>query len=185
MRHILVYCAIGLLICLSAATLYGDIARPKPSSGDRKIVFHTSLSVVPDTNASEARLRITPATLNNIRAAMAGAQASETMGQRIAHSSPRTIIAGFFLFLSASFAGIWLTRAGQGRGQKVVAALLLGIAVAGATTLITRGNAGPPPSERWQNLSKVLSDGRAMSGGLDIEISGEGNGVVLTVPAKK
>ena len=98
MRHILVYCAIGLLICLSAATLYGDIARPKPSSGDRKIVFHTSLSVVPDTNVSEARLRIAPATLNNIRAAMAGAQASETMGQRMptAHHVRSSLVFSFF-----------------------------------------------------------------------------------------
>ena len=86
------------------------------------------------------------------------------------------------MFLSLSFAGIWLARSVQTRGQKTVAGLLLGTAVLGAAAIITQANAGPPPSWQWRKLSTNLSKGRPTYASVNIEIVPEGQGVKLIVP---
>jgi len=111
--------------------------------------------------------------------------ANQSMIQRVAHSSTRTIMAGVFLFLSVSFAGVWLARSGQRRSHKAIVAVLLCAAVIGAATIITRANAGPPGYYRWAGLPQALTEGRATSGGLDIEIVPEGSGMKLIVPLRK
>ena len=120
-----------------------------------------------------------------MRDALATVQTNQSMIQRLSHSSTRTIMAGLFLFLSVSFAGVWLARSGQRRSHKVIAAVLLCAAVIGAATVITRANAGPPGSYRWRGLPQALSEGRATQGGLDIEIVPDGDGMKLIVPLKK
>jgi hypothetical protein len=107
------------------------------------------------------------------------------MGQRIAQSSTRTIIAGLFLFLSVSFAGVWIARSASRRSHKAVGVALLVIVLVGAATVITRANAGPPGYVRWAGLAKALNEGKSTSGGLDIQIVPEGSGMTLIIPQRK
>lgn len=183
MNRMLAFYALCLMLA-AGANAYADIARPSPSPAPGKIVFHTSMTVIPDKKAYEARLQISQESLNDLREALANSQSGMSMTQRIANSPTRTIIAGLCLFLSLSFGGVWLMRSAQPRGQKTVAALLLGIAVVGAATIITRANAGPPPSLRWRNLSENLTAGKPTYASVDIEIMPEGSGMKLIVPVK-
>jgi hypothetical protein len=180
-------CLVALIILLSSTQVYGDIARPKPSPSpvkEARIVFHTGLTIAPDAKAYEARLQISQSSLQELREALATVQPNQSMIQRLSQSSTRTIMAGLFLFLSVSFAGVWLARSGQRRGHKVIAAFVLGAAVIGAATVITRANAGPPGYYRWRGLPQALSEGRATQGGLDIEIVPDGQGMKLIVPLR-
>ena len=74
------------------------------------------------------------------------------------------------MFLSLSFAGVWLARSVQSRGRKLMAALLIGTAAVGAAAIIVKANAGPPGSYYWKKLPQNLSQNKPTSGGLDIEI---------------
>jgi hypothetical protein len=181
--------ALCLLLAL-AIPAYGDIAKPKekpsPSPELPKFVLHTRLVVVPDNKAWEAKLQISQSSLQELRAALSNG--NETTAQSITRSSTRTIMAGVFMFLSLSFAGVWLARSVQTRGQKAVAALLFGMAVIGATAMIAQANAGPPGSYYWKKLPQNLTKGAPTSGGLDIEIVADGeigsSGMQLVLPIK-
>src|SRR5262245_19169563 len=66
---------------------------PTPSIKPGKVVLHSSLEVIPDPVAYEARLQISQSTLNELRAANGGggnAALAVTTGQ----SGTRTFIAG-------------------------------------------------------------------------------------------
>jgi hypothetical protein len=181
--------ALCLLLAL-AIPAYGDIAKPKekptPSPELPKFVLHTRLVVVPDTKAWEAKLQISQSSLQELRAALGNGK--ESTAQSITRSSTRTIMAGVFMFLSLSFAGVWLARSMQTRGQKAVATLLFGTAVIGAAAMIAQANAGPPGSYYWKKLPQNLTKGAPTSGGLDIEIVADGDigssGMQLILPIK-
>ncbi len=188
MKKMLLLCAAGLIVLASVISADADIALPKPSptpAKEARVVRYTGLTIVPDAKSYEARLQIPESELKGLRDALAMVQPDESMLQRLAHSSTRTIMAGVFLFLSFSFAGVWLARSGQRRGHKAIAALLVGTALIGAAAVITRANAGPPGSFRWKGLPQALSEGRATQGGVQIEIVPEGNGLKLIIPLKK
>lgn len=184
MKRTVVLCLAGLLLIASAAVAFGDIARPKPSPEAGKVIFHTGLEIVPDAKAYEARLQISQETLQRIRDASANTSANPSMMQRIMASGPRTIMAGLFMFLAVSFAGVWLARAGQRRNQKIAAGLVLGIAVLGAAAIIVPANAGPPGSYYWKKLPDNLVKGESTRGGLDIEIVPGDEQIKLIVPMK-
>ena len=181
--------AMIVIVLMCVINTDADVARPKASPSPRqegKTVFHTGLIIVPDQNVSEARLQISQDSLQNLRQALASAEISTpSMGQRIAQSASRTIVAGVLLFLSISFAGVWLARSTSRRSHKAIAAVVLGIAVLSAAAIITHANAGPPGYVRWAGLPKALSEGRPTSGGLDIQIVPEGYGMTLVVPIRK
>jgi hypothetical protein len=184
MKRTVVLCAAGLLLIASAVFTFGDIARPKPSPEAGKVIFHTGLEIVPDAKVYEARLQISQDTLQRIREATANTSANQSMTQRLMHSSTSTMMAGLFMFLAVSFAGVWLARSGQRRSQKIAAGLVLGIAVLGATAIIVRANAGPPGSYYWQKLPDNLTKGESTRGGLDIEIVPGDERLKLIVPMK-
>ena len=181
--------ALCLLLAL-AIPAYADIAKPKekpsPSPELPKFVLHTRLVVVPDNKAWEAKLQISQSSLQELRAALGNG--NESTAQSITRSSTRTIMAGLFMFLSLSFAGVWLARSMQTRGQKAVAVLLFGTAVIGAAAMIAQANAGPPGSYYWKKLPQNLTKGAPTAGGLDIEIVPDGDigssGMQLILPIK-
>ena len=183
MKRMPAFYALCFLLAISVST-FADIARPSPTPQPGKIIFHTSMTVIPDKNARDARLQISQDSLNELKAALANTSADNSIRQRIANSPTRTVIAGLCLFLSLSIGGIWLMRSAQPRGQKTVALLLLGVAVVGATAIITQANAGPPPSFQWRNLSQNLSANKPTYASVDIEILPEGYGMKLVVPVK-
>jgi len=173
------FVAVFLLALVSLPTL-GDIARPKTSPDSARFV--TNIVVIPQMTATEARLEIPEQLWKEMQGGLTETGVNPTFAQKIAQSSPRTIMAGLFLFLSLSLTGVWLARSGQ-KNHRVTAALLLGVAVFAAATIMTRANAGPPPYVRWQNLSKALADGRAASmGRISVVIVPQGQNISLIVP---
>ena len=178
---------LSLAICaLLASALYAfaDIPKPKPSPVEPKAIFYTGLIVSTDPKAYDARLIISEETLKHIQEA-AAQRADASLPERIMHSSPRTIMAGTFMFLAVSFAGIWFARSGQRRNHKVIAAVFLAAIVFGVATVIVRANAGPPGYIRWQNLPQALKDGQETAGGVSIEIVPGDDRMKLIVPLRK
>ena len=176
-----------LLVLSGATTTRADIARPNPAPSPAvKYVMYTGIEVVPDPKAYEARLEISQTALNGLRDAMEPKVTSQLFGGNITGGSMRTVIAGVFLFMSLSFAGVWLARSGgfKNTRQKAAAALIMGTAVLGAAAIITQANAGPPPSYLWRNLPKNLNAGKPTNGGVNIEIVQQGSGIRLVVPLK-
>ena len=187
MKRTVVLCAATLLLVGSAVYVFGDIARPKPTPTPvaGKIVLHTGLQVAPDSKSYEARLQISQKTLDLIREATGNTSASQSMTQRIMQSSTRTVMAGIFMFLAISFAGVWLARSNQRRSQKAIAAALLLAGIFGTATVIVRANAGPPGSFYWQKLPENLTKGQPTRAGVDIEIvPGDESGIKLILPIK-
>ena len=156
------------LILMSSFFAYADVPKPKTPA---KTILHTSLEIVPDPTVYEAKLQISKSDFKNFRAAIDGDVGSSPIVGGIAFSAPRTIIAGLLMFLAVSVAGVMIARSSSfGRAQKTVGAALLVVIVLGAAAIITRGNAGPPPSWRWHNLPQALADGKPTIGGVDVEI---------------
>jgi hypothetical protein len=156
--------------------------------------MYTSLQIVPDAKANNARLQIRESDMKGLSTALNGVATSKPLAASITQSGTRTIIAGLLLFASLSFAGVWLARAsrsssGVGRSQKTVAIVLIAVATMGAAAIITRGNAGPPPSYSWRNLPAALAEGRATGGQVIIEVVPDDqlpdHGIKLTIPLKK
>ena len=173
MKTLLSVACLLFLVILSTQTAVADIAKPKtPDKPASKIVLRRNLEIVPDGKVWSARLQLTQSDLQELRAAMDAAGGQTGVAASIAQSPTRTIVAGVLLFLSVSFAGVWLARTSSaGRARKAIAAGVLVVAVLGAAAIITRGNAGPPPGYySWMKLSKNFAQGRATSGDLVIEI---------------
>jgi len=194
MKAILI-CSLSLLFLTFTALANADIARPKqsPTANQSRVVLHTSLEIAPDSKIYEARLQIPQSQLQEFRAALDAAAGNTTIAASVTGNSTRTIIAGSLLFLSLSFAGVWLARsrhqAGAGRMRKAIAAAVIVMATIGAAAIITRGNAGPPGYYRWRTLPQALSDGHSTAGGVDIEIVADDPnsraGLKLLIPLRK
>jgi hypothetical protein len=184
MKRTLILSVAICALLTGAVFAFGDIPRPKPTPVEGKTVFYTGLTVVPDSKSSEARLQISQETLKRIQAAAGINGGPPSVVERVMYSSTRTIMAGIFMFLAVSFAGVWLARSGQRRNHKAIAAVLLIAAVFGMATVIVRANAGPPGYVRWQNLPQALKDGKATSGGLNVEIVPGDDYMKLIIPLR-
>lgn len=174
MKTLLLVAFLLFLGAFSTQIVSADVPKPKTPEQQSKILLRSKLEIVPDEQVWSARLRLTQSQLQELRAALDGADKNTTVAASIAQSPTRTLVAGVLLFLSVSFAGVWLARASRmpmGRKNKVVAAAILVVAVLGAAAIITRGNAGPPPGYlSWMKLSKNFSQGKATTGDFMIEV---------------
>ena len=182
-RTLLSIAAVGALLA-SGIYAFGDIARPKPSPAEGKVIFYSGLSVVSDPKSYEARLQISQATLKRLQDAAAREGGSSSLSQSIMHSSTRTMMAGMFMFLAISFAGVWLARSNQKRNTRAVAAVLAIAFMFGLATVIVRANAGPPGYIRWQNLPQSLKDGKETAGGVQIELVPGDENMKLIIPMR-
>jgi hypothetical protein len=189
-------CCLIALVLLAAALIgtqavNADIAKPKPTPAKHNPSLYTRMVIQPDSKIYEAKLLIDKSSLESLVAQLNAQASNKTLGASIAQSSTRTVIAGVFLFLSVSLAGVWLARSRSprvGNKQKVAAAAILVIATIGAAAIITRGNAGPPGYVRWKNLPQALSKGEATDGSVAIEVVDAGengsSGVKLLIPLR-
>lgn len=180
-RSLILVAVVGALLS-SAIYAFGDIAQPKPK--DPKPIFYSGLTIVTDAKAWEAKLQISEATLKELTQAAGKTGSSGSMFQRIEQRSTRTMMAGVFMFLAISFAGVWLARSNQRRSAKAIAAVLAVAFVFGLATVIVRANAGPPGYVRWQNLPQALKDGKATSGGVQIELVPGDENMKLIIPIR-
>ena len=73
-----------------------------------------------------------------------------------------------------------------GRGLLVclIAAVLVACATVGTAVIVAQGNAGPPPSYLWRNLTKNLTSNKTTYGQINIEIVPEGDSIKLIVPTR-
>jgi hypothetical protein len=180
-RALIATAAIAALLA-SALYAFGDIARPKSTP---KSLLYSGLTITTDSKAYEARLVISESTLKNLQDAATRNSGDAALSQKIMHSSSRTIMAGVFMFLAISFAGIWFARSNQQRNVKVVAAVLLVAVIFGIGTVMVRANAGPPGYIRWQNLPQNLKDGKDTRGGVSIEVVPGDDDMKLIIPMRK
>ena len=186
-RTLISLAAVGALLT-GFVFAFGDIARPKPTTPIEphgQIVLHSGLTITSDSKSWDARLQIPAETLKRINEAAQRKDGSASLMQSITHSSTRTMMAGLFMFLAVSFAGVWLARSNQRRNVKAIAAVLVIAFVFGAATVIVRANAGPPGYVRWQNLPQALKDGKATTAGVDVEIVPGDGEIKLIVPLRK
>ena len=178
------------LVLLTAFSINADVPKPKTPDKPAKQVLRTGLEIVPDAKVYEAKLQISQSDFNVLRAALEGGAGSSPVVGGIAFSAPRTIIAGLLMFMAVSVAGVLIARSSSvGRAQKTIGAALLVAVLLGAAAIITRGNAGPPPSWRWRNLPQALAEGKPTIGGVDVEIVPDdqmnGRTMRLIIPLKK
>ena len=151
---------LGAAICAlmaSAIFAFADIPRPKTSPAQGKTILYTGLTITTDPKGGEARLQISESTLKLMQQAAANSGDDGSMAQRVMHSSTRTIMAGTFMFLAVSFAGIWFARSGQRRNHKAVAAVLLVAFVFGISDrdrARQRGTAGIHPLAKLAAVSE-------------------------------
>ena len=187
MKRTLILSAAICALLLSTIYAFGDIAKPKTTPGQEpKSVLYTGLQVTPDAKIYEARLQIPESVLKNLVKEAGNSSANQSMTDRILHSSTRTMMAGFFMSLAISFAGVWLVRSGQRRNIKAVAPVLAIAACVGLGTIIVRANAGPPGYVYWQSLPNNLTNGKPTSAGVDIQIiSGDDSTIKLIIPLRK
>ncbi len=182
MKHALFTTAAILALLASAIYAFADIARPKPSP---KNLLYSGLTITTDAKATEARLVISEETFK-IMQQNAGQNVGEaSLSDKIIHSSTRTMIAGVFMFLAVSFAGVWFARSGQKRNTKAIAAVILVAIVFGVGTILVRANAGPPGIIRWANLPQNLKDGKETRGGVNIELVPGDDNMKLIIPVRK
>lgn len=182
MKRTLIATASILAVLASALYAFGDIARPKSTP---KALLYSGLTITTDPKAVEARLIISESTLKYLQEAGAKNGGGAALSQQIMHSSSRTIMAGLFMFLAISFAGIWFARSNQRRNTKAIAAAVLVAVIFGLGTIMVRANAGPPGYIRWQNLPQALKDGKETSGGVSIEVVPGHDNMMLIIPMHK
>ncbi|HYX27751.1 MAG TPA: hypothetical protein VE863_04235 [Pyrinomonadaceae bacterium] len=173
------------IVVLLASFIYAfaDIARPKPSS--TKNLLYSGLTITTDAKATEARLVISQDTFKIMQQNAGQNVGAASLSDKILHSSSRTIVAGLFMFLAISFAGIWFARSNQNRSTKAVAAVVLIAAVFGIGTVLVRANAGPPGYIRWSNLPQNLKDGKETRAGVNIELVPGDDDIQLIIPMRK
>jgi len=191
MKTLLSFACLLALSAFTTVSVVADVAKPKPPEQQSRVVMNRHLEIVPDAKVWQARLQISQSDFQELRAALNGETGSNTtIAANIARSSTRTIVAGVLLFLSVSFAGVWLARRSSAtRARKAIAAGVVVFAVLGVAAVITRGNAGPPPGYlNWRELPKNFSQGRATSGSLAIEVVPDNPnnppGIKLLLPTK-
>lgn len=185
MKQILITTGVVLVLVGTAVFAFGDLARPKPTTTrEAKTVLYSGLTIVTDSKAWDAKLQISEETLKRIQEGTARNGGSASLIQNVTRSSSRTMMAGLFMFLAVSFAGVWLARSNQRRNAKAIVAVLIVAFAFGVGTVIVRANAGPPGYVRWQNLPQSLKDGKATYGGVDVEIVPGDENMKLIIPLR-
>ena len=187
MKRILISTAAIGALTLSAIYAFGDIASPKSDpTPEVRTVAYSRLTVVADNKPWDATLQISEGALKRIQEGAAHRGESASLTQSITHSSTRTIMAGLFMFLAISLAGVWLARSENSHNPKAIAAVLTVAFVFAFATVMVRANAGPTGYIYWHTLPQSLKDGKETSGGLNIQIvPGDDSEMKLLIPLRR
>jgi hypothetical protein len=187
MKRILISMAALLALTLSAIYAFGDVARPKSSATpEARVVSYSRLTIVADNKPWDATLQISEGALKRIQEGVAQRGGSASLTESIKHSSTRTIMAGLFMFLAISFAGVWLARSKERHNAKAIAAVLVVAFIFAFAAIMVRANAGPTGYIYWHNLPQALKDGKETSGGLNIQIvAGDDAEMKLLIPLRR
>lgn len=179
--------AAALFLVSVSATVFADIARPRPrpETDDTARILATRnspLVIAVEPGTKQAHLLIPRSLLHELAADTAATSATGMLGNI---TSTRTLIAGMFLSLSFFFCGVWLVRSRRATRSGVAVAAMF--AVAAIATTIAAANAGPPPASRLLdpgtlNLA-VPQPGTSLSGQVHVQIVSSGSEIRLVVPS--
>ena len=167
-----------------AGSAIADIARPNttPRKPAKTTSIDTRLDIRIRRDAKEAKLILSKAQLNQLRADLDAIDGGATDTASAGITGIQTIAGGVFLSLAMVFAGIWFAR--SGRLTKPAAAGFIAIAVGGLATMVY-ANAGPPP-EASSITGKMFAPGmhyyKFGGGKIKLEISADETNPVLIVP---
>jgi hypothetical protein len=185
MKRILLSTAAILALSVSAIYAFGDEARPDPTPKAISVAA-SRLTIVADNKPWDATLQISEGALKRIQEGAAHRGESPSLTQSITHSSTRTIMAGLFMFLAISFAGVWLARSEQRHNARAIAAVLVVASIFAFATVMVRANAGPTGYIFWHELPQSLKDGKETSGALNIQIvPGDDAEMKLLIPLSR
>jgi hypothetical protein len=185
MKRILLSTAAILALSVSAIYAFGDEARPDPTPKAISVAA-SRLTIVADNKPWDATLQISEGALKRIQEGAAHRGESPSLTQSITQSSTRTIMAGLFMFLAISFAGVWLARSEQRHNARAIAAVLVVASIFAFATVMVRANAGPTGYIFWHELPQSLKDGKETSGALNIQIvPGDDAEMKLLIPLSR
>src|SRR5262245_28769843 len=137
MKRVLISTAAIAALTLSTIYAFADVARPKPSATPEvRTVAYSRITIVADNKPWDATLQISEGALKRIQEGAAQRGQNASLTQSITHSSTRTIMAGLFMFLAISFAGVWLARSKERHNAKAIAAVLVMAFVFGFATIM-------------------------------------------------
>ena len=173
---------IGLM--MFAGSAMADVPRPKvtPNKPAKTASIDTRLDIRLRRDAKEAKLILSRAQLNQLRAELDAidGRTSDTASAGI--TGIQTIAGGLFLSLAMVFAGVWFVRSGH--MSKPVAASVV-VFVIGALATMVYANAGPPPEAR-SITGKMFAPGmhyyKFGGGAIKLEVSADEDNPVLIVP---
>ena len=186
MKRILTLTAAILALTISAICAFGEDTIPKSDpTPEAKTVAYSRLTIVADNKAWDGTLQISEGTLKRIQEGAAQRGDSTSLAQSITHSSTRTIMAGLFMFLAISFAGVWLARSGQRHNAREIAAVFVVAFVFAFATVMVRANAGPSGYIYWRNLPQSLKDGKETKGSVNIQIVPGDGDMKLLIPLRR
>ena len=185
MQHTLIPLIVFFLILAGSGVAQADVVPPPSPANTSQTnpATRATLTIVPDSKVSEARLEISGDTLRQLTALANGSQ-SQSLGLGLGSIPQQTVIAGLFLMLSVSFAGVWFARSRHRRNQKVSASLVLAALVLGAAAVAINANIAPPRVGNWRELPKALNEGRATTGSIEVKLAADGSGIRLVLPMK-
>lgn len=173
-----------IALMMFAGSAMADIARPKttPNKPAKVTSLDTRLDIRIRKDAKEAKLILSKAQLNQLRAELDSIDGGATDTASSGITGTQTIAGGLFLSLAMVFAGVWFAR--SGRISKPAAAGLVVLAVGGLATFVY-ANAGPPPEAR-SITGKMFAPGmhyyKFGGGAIKLEISADEDNPVLIVP---
>lgn len=173
-----------IALMMFAGSAVADIPRPDttPKKSAKTASIDTHLDIRLRRDAKEAKLILSKAQLNQLRAEIDAIDggASDTASAGV--TGIQTIAGGVFLSLAMVFAGVWFAR--SGRISKPIATGLIVLA-AGALATMVYANAGPPPEAR-SITGKMFTQGmhyyKFGGGAIKLEVSAEEDNPVLIVP---
>jgi hypothetical protein len=192
MKSLLNCCAFIVLGLVALTSANADVARPRDDGHKSPQIVSVSspMHIEPNTKATEARLLIPRAVLEQMRAGLDGdnAPAAGTTARLFTNGGAQTALAGIFLSLAFAFGGVWLVRTRKPAGTWTRATLgVILLALCGATASIAYANAGPPPIAR-SLTSGILSPGAQPYGAygqVKVEITDERSQITLVLPISK
>ena len=167
-----------------AGSAMADVPRPKvtPNKPAKSTSIETRLDIRLRRDAKEAKLILSKAQLNQLRAEIDAIDGGATDTASAGITGIQTIAGGVFLSLAMVFAGVWFAR--SGRVSKPVATGLIVLA-GGALATMVYANAGPPPEAR-SITGKMFAQGmhyyKFGGGTIKLEVSAEEDNPVLIVP---
>jgi len=173
-----------IALMMFAGSAVADIPRPDktPKKPGKTTSIDTRLDIRLRRDAKEAKLILSKAQLNQLRAELDAIDGGATDTASAGITGIQTIAGGLFLSLAMVFAGVWFVR--SGRMTKPVATGMILLA-GGALATMVYANAGPPPEAR-SITGKMFAQGmhyyKFGGGAIKLEVSAEEDNPVLIVP---